>query len=77
MLNVCIRIFARGIPMRLDSWINAMLLNRIKAYVDARIDEKIAIALSREELRKQLAASDELSSYIENRVRRSLQSYRT
>jgi len=63
--------------MRLDSWINAMLLDRIKVYVDARIDEKIAMALSREELRKQLAASDELNTYIENRVRRSLQSYRT
>ena len=54
-----------------------MLLDRIKVYVDARIDEKIAMALSREELRKQLAASDELNTYIENRVRRSLQSYRT
>jgi hypothetical protein len=53
-----------------------MLLDRIKVYVDARIDEKIAIALSREELRKQLVASDELGSYIENRVRRSLQSHR-
>ena len=63
--------------MGLDSWINAMLLDRIKVYVDARIDEKIAMALSREELRKQLAASDELNTYIENRVRRSLQSYRT
>ena len=77
MLNARIRIFVGDVSMRLDSWINAMLLNRIKAYVDARIDEKIAMALSREELRKQLAASDELSSYIENRVRRSLQSYRT
>lgn len=63
--------------MRLDSRINAILLDRIKVYVDARIDEKIAIALSREELRKQLVASDELGSYIENRVRRSLQSHRT
>jgi regulator of replication initiation timing len=63
--------------MRLDNRVTATVMDRIKAYVDARIDEKIAIALSREELRKQLAASDELSSYIENRVRRSLQSYRT
>ena len=72
-----IRIFVGDVSMRLDSWINAMLLDRIKVYVDARIDEKIAMALSREELRKQLAASDELNTYIENRVRRSLQSYRT
>ena len=77
MLNARIRIFVGDVSMRLDSWINAMLLDRIKVYVDARIDEKIAMALSREELRKQLAASDELNTYIENRVRRSLQSYRT
>ena len=63
--------------MRLDNRVTATVMNRIKTYVDARIDEKIAIALSREELRKQLAASDELNTYIENRVRRSLQSYRT
>jgi len=31
--------------MRLDSRINAILLDRIKVYVDARVDEKIADAL--------------------------------
>ena len=77
LFNVSISIFGGDVPMGLDSRINAMLLDRIKVYVDARIDEKIAIALSWEELHKQLAASDELNTYIENRVRRSLQSYRT
>ena len=63
--------------MNLNDRIIATHMSRIEAYVDARVDEKIAIALSREELRKQLVASDELGSYIENRVRRSLQSHRT
>lgn len=75
MLNARIRIFAGVVPMRLDSRINAMLMGQIKAYVDARVDEKIAIALSREELRKQLTSA-ELDVYIENRIKKALCQYR-
>jgi hypothetical protein len=75
MLNARIRIFAGDVSMGLDSRINAMLLDRIKAYVDARVDEKIAIALSREELRKQLTSA-ELDVYIENRIKKALCQYR-
>ena len=77
LLGARISICGGDVSVGLDSRINAMLMDRIKVYVDARIDEKIAIALSREELRKQLVASDELGSYIENRVMRALQSHRT
>ncbi len=63
--------------MRLDNRVTATVMNRIKTYVDARIDEKIAIALSREELRKQLVASDELNTCIENRIRKAMRLYRT
>lgn len=64
--------------MRLDSRINAILLDRIKVYVDARIDEKIAAALSREELHKQLVTftSAELDVYIENRIKKARCRYR-
>ena len=46
--------------------------------IAAQIDEKIAIALSREELRKQLVTftSAELDVYIENRIKKARCRYR-
>ena len=42
--------------MRLDSRINAILLDRIKVYVDARVDEKIADALENRGVKDSLGA---------------------
>ena len=75
LLGARISICGGDVSVGLDSRINAMLLDRIKAYVDARVDEKIAIALSREELRKQLTSA-ELDVYIENRIKKALCQYR-
>jgi hypothetical protein len=64
--------------MNLNDRIIATQMSRIEAYVDARVDEKIAIALSREELREQLVTftSAELDVYIENRIKKARCQYR-
>ena len=79
LLGARISICGGDVSVGLDSRINAMLMGQIKAYVDARIDEKIAAALSREELHKQLVTftSAELDAYIENRIAKAMRPYRT
>ena len=67
--------------MRLDSRINAMLMGQIKAYVDARVDEKIADALENRGVNVRFGVSvpemtsqqlSELDTFIKNRVAEAL-----
>ena len=67
--------------MRLDSRINAILLDRIKVYVDARVDEKIADALENRGVNVRFGVSvpemtsqqlSELDTFIKNRVAEAL-----
>ena len=67
--------------MRLDSRINAMLMGQIKAYVDARVDEKIADALENRGVNVRFGVSvpemtsqqlSELDTFIKNRVAKAL-----
>jgi len=67
--------------MRLDSRINAMLMDRIKVYVDARVDEKIADALENRGVNVRFGVSvpemtsqqlSELDTFIKNRVAEAL-----
>ena len=76
--------------MGLDSRINAMLMDRIKVYVDARVDEKIAIALENRRVDLVVggvsapaldpgqldAIRNELNTTIENIVMKALRQYR-
>jgi len=65
----------------LDSRINAMLMGQIKAYVDARVDEKIADALENRGVNVRFGVSvpemtsqqlSELDTFIKNRVAEAL-----
>ena len=67
--------------MGLDSRINAMLMGPIKAYVDARVDEKIADALENRGVDVRFGMSvpemtsqqlSELDTFIKNRVAEAL-----
>ena len=67
--------------MGLDSRINAMLMGQIKAYVDARVDEKIADALENRGVNVRFGVSvpemtsqqlSELDTFIKNRVAEAL-----
>jgi len=67
--------------MRLDSRINDMLMGQIKAYVDARVDEKIADALENRGVNVRFGVSvpemtsqqlSELDTFIKNRVAKAL-----
>jgi len=67
--------------MRLDSRINDMLMGQIKAYVDARVDEKIADALENRGVNVRFGVSvpemtsqqlSELDTFIKNRVAEAL-----
>ena len=67
--------------MGLDSRINAMLMGQIKAYVDARVDEKIADALENRGVNVRFGMSvpemtsqqlSELDTFIKNRVAEAL-----
>jgi len=67
--------------MRLDSRINDMLMGQIKAYVDARVDEKIADASENRGVNVRFGVSvpemtsqqlSELDTFIKNRVAEAL-----
>ena len=81
LLGARISICGGDVSVGLDSRINAMLMGQIKAYVDARVDEKIADALENRGVNVRFGASvpemtsqqlSELDTFIKNRVAKAL-----
>ena len=81
LLGARISICGGDVSVGLDSRINAMLMGQIKAYVDARVDEKIADALENRGVNVRFGMSvpemtsqqlSELDTFIKNRVAKAL-----
>ena len=81
LLGARISICGGDVSVGLDSRINAMLMGQIKAYVDARVDEKIADALENRGVNVRFGVSvpemtsqqlSELDTFIKNRVAEAL-----
>ena len=81
LLGARISICGGDVSVRLGSRINAMLMGQIKAYVDARVDEKIADALENRGVNVRFGVSvpemtsqqlSELDTFIKNRVAEAL-----
>ena len=81
LLGARISICGGDVSVGLDSRINAMLMGQIKAYVDARVDEKIADALENRGVNVRFGMSvpemtsqqlSELDTFIKNRVAEAL-----
>ena len=81
LLGARISICGGDVSVGLDSRINAMLMGQIKAYVDARVDEKIADALENRGVDVRFGMSvpemtsqqlSELDTFIKNRVAEAL-----